>query len=83
MSIGLMQYWYTTLRAFSILYNTCHFFGEFEIGVYFLWGLTSMSAFIVGIMIFGLTIAHSFYISTNFTTLESMKTKKVCSFPFI
>lgn len=34
-------------------------------------------------MIVGLCIGHSFFVSTNYTTLDAMKSKRSCSYPFI
>ena len=60
----------------------CHFFGTFEPGVYLLWGITCFSASVVGLMIIMLVVGHTVMIMTNFTTLDSIKTKGICPMPF-
>ena len=82
MTIGVLQFWFATFSAFSLMYGHCNFFSYFEPGVYILWGITCFSAFIVGIMIIMLAVGHTMYILTNHTTLMSMKLKKVCPCPF-
>jgi len=42
-----------------------------------------VSAGIVGMMIVGLAFGHTFMITTNFTTLDGMKTKRSCPIPFL
>ena len=83
MSIGVIQFWYSTSRVFSSLSDNCHFFNTFEPGVYILWFITCFSAGFVGLMILTLSIGHTFMIATNFTTLDSLKRKQVCPWPFI
>lgn len=77
MTIGVFQFWISTIRAFSIMTATCdsQFFSVFEPGVYILWGITCFSAGVVGLMIVGLAISHSLMVSTNYTTLDSIKKK--------
>lgn len=81
MSIGLVQFWYGSIMAFTQIYNKCYFFSHFEPGVYILWLITTFSATFVGIMIIALLFSHTMMIMTNFTTLTGMKTKKVCPIP--
>lgn len=50
--------------------------------MYVLWAITCGSAFFVGVMILTLTFGHAFMIMTNYTTLDSVKTKKCCPIPF-
>jgi hypothetical protein len=83
MTIGVFQFWYSTIRVASKLIGNCMFFSAFEPGIYILWGITCLSAGLVGLMIVALFISHSCFIATNFTTLEGMKTKKNCAFPFL
>ena len=47
-----------------------------------LWGITCFSASVVGLMIIMLAVGHTVMIMTNFTTLDSIKTKGVCPMPF-
>jgi len=44
--------------------------------------MTCFSAGCVGIMIVGLSIGHSFMICSNFSTLDSIKSKRACPIPF-
>jgi hypothetical protein len=81
MCIGVIQFWVSTYRAGAVMYGSCNFFGIFEPGVYILWIITCMSAFFVGMMIVGLFISHSMMVMTNYTTLDSMKKKKMCPIP--
>lgn len=85
MCIGVIQFWYSTIRTASIMSGGCNtsFFGHFEPGVYILWALTCLSAGVVGMMIMGLTVSHTFMIMTNCTTLDTMKTKRMCALPII
>ena len=82
MSIGVCQFWWSTSKVVHELNMKCHFFGTFEPGVYLLWGITCFSASVVGLMIIMLAIGHTVMIMTNFTTLDSIKTKGVCPMPF-
>jgi hypothetical protein len=82
MSVGVFQFWYSTARTASILLDGCNFFGAFEPGVYVLWGITCFSAGFVGMMIVGLAVGHTMMITTNFTTLDSIKSKRTCPLPF-
>lgn len=82
MTIGVIQFWYSTIRAFVLMSGSCHFFDFFEPAVYVLWAITCFSAGCVGVMIVGLSIGHSLMISTNFTTLDSIKTRRACPIPF-
>lgn len=81
MTIGVLQFWYSTLRVASKLSDTCQFFSAFEPGVYILWAITCISAGIVGMMIVTLWAGHTVMIATNFTTLDSLKKKAVCPLP--
>ena len=83
MTVGVMQFWYSTIRVAHTLISNCQFFAVFEPGIYILWGITCISAGLVGIMIVALCVGHSFFVATNFTTLEGMKTKKTCFYPFL
>lgn len=85
MAIGVIQFWISTYRTASFMIGGCdaRFFTVFEPGVYILWAITCLSAGVVGIMIFGLTISHGMMICTNFTTLDSMKQKVMPPFPFV
>ena len=85
MTIGVMQFWVSTVRAVSVMSGGCesHFFSFFEPGVYVLWAITCFSAGVVGLMIVGLAISHSLMICTNSTTLDSMKKKAMSALPFI
>lgn len=82
MTVGVLQFWYSTIRAFSSLMETCKFFSTFEPGVYILWAITCISAFIVGIMIIMLSIGHILMINTNHTSLDSIKTKSGFPLPY-
>ena len=84
MSIGVLQFWISTIRASSIMIGGCesNFFGLFEPGIYILWALTCLSAGVVGMMIVGLTFSHGMMICTNFTTLDSMKQRRMPPIPF-
>ena len=81
MSFGVLQFWWSTLQAHSLLSTQCSFFAHFDTGVYILWGITCFSAGVVGIMIVSLAVGHIIMMSTNFTTLDSMKTRKACPYP--
>lgn len=83
MSFGVFQFWYSTARVVSVLSDQCRFFGAFEPGVYILWAITCISAGLVGLMIVMLWVGHTAMIMTNFTTLDSIKTKKTCPIPFL
>jgi hypothetical protein len=83
MTIGVLQFWYSTARVASKLSETCNFFGAFEPGVYILWVVTCISAGIVGIMIVTLWLGHTLMIATNFTTLDSLKKKTMCPIPLL
>jgi hypothetical protein len=86
MTIGVAQFWISTVRAVSVMTGGCgesHFFSVFEPGVYVLWAITCFSAGVVGLMIVGLAISHSLMICTNGTTLDSMKKKAMSPLPFI
>ena len=85
MCIGVIQFWHSTIRAGVVMFGECNssFFSHFEPGVYILWMITCISAAVVGLMIIGLTISHTFMILTNYTTLDSMKQKRMCPLPFI
>lgn len=83
MTFGVLQFWYSTIRAWSILSTNCSFFSVFETSIYALWLLTCFSAGIVGLMIIALCIGHSFMVTVNFSTLDSMKTKESCALPFL
>lgn len=83
MSVGVVQFWYSTARMASLLLDGCSFFGAFEPGVYVLWGITCFSAGFVGMMIIGLAVGHTMMIMTNFTTLDSIKSKRTCPIPFL
>lgn len=83
MTIGVIQFWYSTIRVSYLLISNCNFFGAFEPGVYILWLITCFSAGMVGAMIVGLCFGHSFFVATNFTTLDGMKTRRSCSLPFV
>jgi len=54
-----------------------------EPGVVILWTFTGLSAFLVGIMILMLLTSHTVMVFTNHRTLDSMKSGKMCPFPFI
>jgi len=82
MTLGVFQFWYSSIRVSSQLIGTCAFFSAFEPGVYILWIITCFSAGLVGLMIVGLCITHTFMVITNFTTLDSIKFKKMCEIPF-
>ena len=71
MTLGVFQFWISSWRAFSVMGGGCdgHFFGVFEPGVYILWGITCVSAGLVGLMIVGLMFSHGLMVCTNFTTL--------------
>jgi hypothetical protein len=83
MTIGVFQFWYSTIRVGSILMSGCSFFSFFEPGVYILWAVTCFSAGFVGLMIVSLFFGHTFMVATNFTTLDSLKQKTVCPIPLI
>lgn len=83
MTIGVLQFWYSTIKAASALMDTCHFFGAFEPGVYILWAITCVSAGLVGMMIVSLWVGHSWMVATNFTTLDNLKQKMMCPLPFL
>jgi hypothetical protein len=87
MCFGVLQFWYSTIRALLLMVGGCGstigFFSVYEPGVYILWAITCFSAAVVGVMIVGLTISHTFMILTNYTTLDSMKQRRMCAFPFI
>ena len=84
MSIGIIQFWFTTFKTYHILKadETRSFFSHFEPGDYVLWFITCVSATIIGLMIVLLAISHTFYILTNHTTLMAMKAKRLCPCPF-
>jgi len=83
MTIGVLQFWYSTIRSAAILFESCHFFGTFEPGVYILWAITCVSAGLVGLMIVSLCVGHTLMVSTNFTTLDNLKKKMMCPMPFL
>lgn len=83
MTIGVIQFWYSTARVLSLLNANCNLFGQFEPGIYILWAITCISAGMVGLMIVALCFGHTLFVSTNFTTLESMKARRPFYFPFI
>lgn len=82
MTIGVFQFWYTSYLVASQI-GWCQFFSVFEVGVYILWFVTACSAGVVGMMIVGLGIGHTLMIATNYTTLDSIKTKKPCPIPLV
>ena len=50
--------------------------------MYILWGITCVSASLVGLMILMLFAGHIFMVVTNYTTLDSVKRRQVCPIPF-
>jgi hypothetical protein len=81
---GVLQFWYSTIRTGFTMMGGCNssFFSHFEPGVYILWAITCVSAAVVGMMIIALAISHTLMILTNYTTLDSLKTKRMCPIPF-
>lgn len=53
-----------------------------EPGVVIIWVITAFSAFFVGLMIIMLFITHTMMVLTNYRTLDSMKSGKMCPMPF-
>lgn len=53
-----------------------------EPGVVIIWAITGFSALFVGLMIIMLSITHTFMVLTNYRTLDSMKSGKMCPMPF-
>ena len=80
MCIGVLQFWYFTYRV--VHERKQPFLQLVEPGVMILWFFTAFSAFFVGMMILCLIVGHTVMIFTNFRTMDSMKTKKVCPLPF-
>ena len=95
MSLGLWIFWYETYYTFHALkhpvkpdniltenWNAPQFFDVFEWYVYILWGVTCLSASLIGLMIVALWFSHTVMILTNFTTLDSMKKRRCFPIPF-
>lgn len=80
MAIGVLQFWYFTVRV--LRERTLPILDMMEPGVAIIWALTAFSALFVGFMIIMLLISHTFMILTNYRTLDGMKTGKMCPVPF-
>lgn len=80
MAIGVMQFWYFTVRV--LREKTLPILEMMEPGVAIIWAFTAISAFFVGFMIIMLLISHTLMILTNYRTLDGMKTGKMCPIPF-
>ena len=82
MTIGVVQFLWTTIALYGIISQTCHLFGYLKTSVYVLWGLLVCLRGVVGLMIVGLSVGHSCMVMTNYTTLDSIKNRRGCPIPF-
>lgn len=80
MTIGVCQFWYFTVRVVGE--KTKNILELMEPGVAIIWAITAFSAGFVGLMIIVLFISHTLMILTNYRTLDSIKSNRMCPMPF-
>lgn len=81
MAIGVIQFWYFTVRVLNEKPKPV--LEMMEPGVAIIWAITAFSALFVGLMIIMLFITHTLMILTNYRTLDGMKSGKMCPIPFL